>query len=84
MKWIKCADRLPPNPKDYTELKDYLTVVVQNINGTDYVNYYVLTWADGWNCTVSVEDGKFNKEHEITQVEAWAEIPPYRRGNEAV
>lgn len=65
-------------PKDYSELNEYLTALVQNINGTDYIYYHVLPWADGWNCTVSVEDGSINKDHEITAIEAWAEIPPYK------
>lgn len=73
MKWIKCADRLPPNPKDYSELKDYLVAI--KLSG-GLMGYYVVSWADGWNCTMD-HDGNINKDHELTSVVAWTELTPY-------
>lgn len=46
-------------------------------------SYQVLKWCEGWNCTLDPITGEVYRYYEITDIEAWAEIPaPGRRKNE--
>lgn len=67
MKWIKCSEKLPTNPTDALDCKDYLTCSNEG-------NIQVYRWADGWNCNVDF-NGKFYKKYEIKDIVAWAELP---------
>lgn len=71
MEWIKCKDKLPPNPKCYKEVKDYLCIDENGI--VSYTSY-----ADGFNNFISILDGTICRESQFDDVVAWMEVPDYK------
>lgn len=69
--WIPCNERLPKNPKNVTDIKEYLTCDKDgNINK--------LMWGGGWNC-VLYPDGSCCKDYEIKGIVAWMPLlEPYK------
>ena len=76
--WIKCSDRLPKTPKSWVDyLGNKKQYVVAYPDGVGGYSYQSMGWCDGWNCSM-MPDGTIHKEHEITDVVAWLEIPEYK------
>lgn len=75
--WIKCEDRLPDTPKTWREwVTNRKSYVVAYKAGSGYC-YQSVEWCDGWNCSM-MTDGTISKEHEMTDIVAWFEIPEYK------
>lgn len=72
--WIKCKDRLPENPTNPLDEYEYFVSCKAPTGG---IYYSSMSYADGWNCQV-LFDGTVNKEHELKDIVAWAEIPKYK------
>ncbi len=72
MEWVSCKDKLPETPEKYIDAKHYLVC---------FSGGYITTvrWWNGWNCRPKI-NGETDREHEMTDVIAWAELPdPYKK-----
>lgn len=71
MEWIPTNTRVPETPEKWYEVKQYLTC-----SRSGYIT--TLYWWNGWNCRMNY-DGTTDREHEITDIVAWCELPePYK------
>ena len=71
IEWIPCTEALPPKTPGIT--KQYLAVSTK-----DFSEPYImlLNWAEGFNCTY-VADGSVNRDYEMHDITAWAELPAF-------
>lgn len=73
--WIPCSERLPKNPTDNYNLKEYLVC-----NARGWVT--TISWCDGWNCCFD-KDGNLYKDNEMKDIIAWMPLPePYKESDE--
>ena len=68
---------LPPMPKPHEYQPSYITLTEHECLGELYDSVNLLTYADGWNCSLWT-DGSIYKKNEMFGITKWAEIPNVR------